>query len=236
MLTTCPICSVQERDPRGRRTPRWRGITLLHELHAAGIPTALASDNARDQFYAYGDLDMLEVFNQVGRLHVSAPLPAWPPQPCRAAQGAGAEGRPSARVLASAGAAALCCLLSHASASEPGRCMGAWGTYYSHGLWQPAGGCFTVVRSEGDKCICLALSVGGHQVAPQVNCNRRSSATSSARLDCVGRGPMLVHSRQLTACQRPQQVLARRAGEAWAGMVEGLAEERRTRKPEVDPA
>jgi hypothetical protein len=26
---------------------------------------AIASDNTRDQFYAYGDLDMLEVFNQV---------------------------------------------------------------------------------------------------------------------------------------------------------------------------
>ena len=30
------------------------------------MPTALASDNTRDQFYAYGDLDMLEVFTQVG--------------------------------------------------------------------------------------------------------------------------------------------------------------------------
>jgi len=30
----------------------------------AGIPTAISSDNVRDQFYAYGDLDMLEVFTQ----------------------------------------------------------------------------------------------------------------------------------------------------------------------------
>ncbi len=29
------------------------------------MPVAIASDNTRDQFYAYGDLDMLEVFNQV---------------------------------------------------------------------------------------------------------------------------------------------------------------------------
>ena len=29
------------------------------------MPTAIASDNVRDQFYAYGDLDMLEVFTQV---------------------------------------------------------------------------------------------------------------------------------------------------------------------------
>jgi hypothetical protein len=44
-----------------QRTPRWRGVTLLHELKAAGVPVAIASDNTRDQFYAYGDLDMLEV-------------------------------------------------------------------------------------------------------------------------------------------------------------------------------
>lgn len=31
----------------------------------AGIPTAVASDNVRDQFYDYGDYDLLEVFTQV---------------------------------------------------------------------------------------------------------------------------------------------------------------------------
>ena len=31
----------------------------------AGVATAISSDNVRDQFYAYGDLDMLEVFTQV---------------------------------------------------------------------------------------------------------------------------------------------------------------------------
>ena len=56
---------MQDRDWRGQRTPRWRGVTLLHELRRHAIPVALASDNTRDQFYAYGDLDMLEVFNQV---------------------------------------------------------------------------------------------------------------------------------------------------------------------------
>ena len=48
------------------RTPQWRGVTALHELHAAGVATALASDNVRDQFYAYGDFDMLDVFSHVG--------------------------------------------------------------------------------------------------------------------------------------------------------------------------
>lgn len=50
------------------QTPRWRGITLLHECIEAGIPTAVASDNIRDAFYAYGDLDMLDVFITTIRL------------------------------------------------------------------------------------------------------------------------------------------------------------------------
>ena len=61
---SCP--HLQDRDHTGRQTPRWRGITALHELAAGGVAVALASDNTRDQFYAYGDLDMLEVFAQVG--------------------------------------------------------------------------------------------------------------------------------------------------------------------------
>ena len=62
-----------------RTTPRWRGITLLHEVAAFNIPTALASDNTRDQFYAYGDLDMLEVFGQSCRIaHLDRPYGDWP--------------------------------------------------------------------------------------------------------------------------------------------------------------
>lgn len=62
-----------------KRTPRWRGVTLLHEVAAFNIPTALASDNTRDQFYAYGDLDMLEVFGQSCRIaHLDRPYGDWP--------------------------------------------------------------------------------------------------------------------------------------------------------------
>lgn len=61
------------------RTPRWRGITTLHELRDAGVKAAMASDNTRDQFYAYGDLDMLEVFTQGVRLgHLDRPYSDWP--------------------------------------------------------------------------------------------------------------------------------------------------------------
>lgn len=55
-------------------TPRWRGITLVHELAAAGVPVAIASDNCRDPFYAFGDHDMLEVYREFVRIaHADAP-------------------------------------------------------------------------------------------------------------------------------------------------------------------
>jgi len=70
---------TQDRDTAGRRTPTWRGVTALQELAAAGVPVALASDNTRDQFYAYGDLDMLEVYAQGSRIgHLDRPYGKWP--------------------------------------------------------------------------------------------------------------------------------------------------------------
>ena len=45
---------LQDRTPApGGRTPRRRGVTLLHELADAGVPVALASDNTRDQVRAF---------------------------------------------------------------------------------------------------------------------------------------------------------------------------------------
>jgi cytosine deaminase len=45
---------------RGASTPRRRGLTLVHELLAAGVPVRFGADNVRDPFYAYGDADPLE--------------------------------------------------------------------------------------------------------------------------------------------------------------------------------
>jgi cytosine deaminase len=62
----------------GRRTPHWRGVTLVKELATAGVPVALASDNTRDPFYAYGDLDPVEVFAQAVRIaQLDDPLGGW---------------------------------------------------------------------------------------------------------------------------------------------------------------
>jgi cytosine deaminase len=67
-------------DRRGGRTPRWRGVTALHELKAAGVNVMIASDNVRDPFYAYGDLDMLEVWREGVRiLHLDYPFADWAP-------------------------------------------------------------------------------------------------------------------------------------------------------------
>lgn len=78
-VVSLPMCNLYLQDRAAPRTPRWRGVTLVHELKAAGVPVAIASDNTRDPFYAYGDLDGLEVFREGARiLHFDHPqAEAW---------------------------------------------------------------------------------------------------------------------------------------------------------------
>jgi cytosine deaminase len=79
-VVSLPMCNLYLQDRRGdNTTPRWRGVTLLHEMKARGIAVAVASDNTRDPFYAYGDLDMLEVYRMATRiLHFDHPVGDWP--------------------------------------------------------------------------------------------------------------------------------------------------------------
>jgi len=78
-VVSLPMCNLYLQDRVPGRTPRWRGVTLLHEMDALGIPIALASDNCRDPFHAYGDHDMLEVFREAVRIaHLDRPLGRWP--------------------------------------------------------------------------------------------------------------------------------------------------------------
>ncbi|MBD2093185.1 cytosine deaminase [Microcoleus sp. FACHB-1515] len=59
-------------------TPRWRGITLIHEFKHSGVPVAVASDNCRDPFYTFGNLDGLEVLTQATRIaHLESPYGDW---------------------------------------------------------------------------------------------------------------------------------------------------------------
>jgi cytosine deaminase len=70
-VVSLPMCNMYLQDRHNdatARTPRNRGVTLVNELRTAGVPVALASDNTRDPFYAYGDLDGLEVFREGARI------------------------------------------------------------------------------------------------------------------------------------------------------------------------
>ena len=78
-IVSLPMCNLYLQDRRPGRTPRWRGVTVAHEIRARGIPLAFASDNTRDPFFAYGDLDMHEVFREAVRVcHLDHPFADWP--------------------------------------------------------------------------------------------------------------------------------------------------------------
>ncbi|MEL6584455.1 MAG: cytosine deaminase [Pseudomonadota bacterium] len=82
-VVSLPMCNLylQDRDPG--RTPRWRGITLVHEMKARGINVSFASDNTRDPFYAYGDMDMIEVMREATRIgHLDHTGSDWPQAFC----------------------------------------------------------------------------------------------------------------------------------------------------------
>jgi cytosine/creatinine deaminase len=73
-----PTVNMYLQGREAGRTPRWRGITLVHEFRAAGVPVSFASDNCRDPFHAYGDHDMLEVYRDaVSIAHLDHPFGTW---------------------------------------------------------------------------------------------------------------------------------------------------------------
>lgn len=61
-LMSLPATNAYLMDRRAGRTPRRRGLAPVHELRAAGVPVAFASDNVGDAFYPFGDYDMLRLF------------------------------------------------------------------------------------------------------------------------------------------------------------------------------
>jgi cytosine/creatinine deaminase len=67
-VVSLPMCNMYLQDRQPGRTPRWRGVTALHELKSAGVPVMIASDNTRDPFYAYGDLDLVETLREGTRI------------------------------------------------------------------------------------------------------------------------------------------------------------------------
>jgi cytosine deaminase len=78
-VVTLPTVNLYLQDRGSGRTPRWRGVTLVHEMRRRGIAVAAAGDNCRDCFYAYGDHDMVDTFRQAVRiLHLDHPLAEAP--------------------------------------------------------------------------------------------------------------------------------------------------------------
>ena len=79
-VVSLPMCNMFLQDRNAGRTPRWRGVTALHELKEAGVNVMIASDNTRDPFYPFGDLDMMEVWREGVRiLHLDYPFADWAP-------------------------------------------------------------------------------------------------------------------------------------------------------------
>jgi cytosine/creatinine deaminase len=67
-FVTMPTPMVYLQDRRPGRTPRWRGVTAVHELLAAGIPVAIGGDNCRDAWFPFGDHDMVDTLQQSVRI------------------------------------------------------------------------------------------------------------------------------------------------------------------------
>ena len=77
-IVSLPMCNLYLQDRVAEITPRWRGVTLVRELDAAGVSVALSSDNCRDPFYGFGDHDMLQVFSMGAKIcHLDTPYDNW---------------------------------------------------------------------------------------------------------------------------------------------------------------
>jgi cytosine deaminase len=78
-VVSLPVLNLQLQDRQSGRTPRRRGITLVHEMRARGIPVAIGSDNVRDPLHPYGDHDMLAMYRDATHIgHLDTPVGTWP--------------------------------------------------------------------------------------------------------------------------------------------------------------
>ncbi|MEM8793650.1 MAG: cytosine deaminase [Pseudomonadota bacterium] len=78
-VVSLPLCNAYLLDRAAHATPRMRAVAPVHEIRAAGIPVAFGSDNTRDPFNAYGDLDLFEVYRFATWMqHLDHPVGDWP--------------------------------------------------------------------------------------------------------------------------------------------------------------
>ena len=84
-LVTLPITNLLLQDATTGRTPRLRGLTLVKEARARGIPVLIASDNVQDPFCAVGSFDPLEALSTgVLAAQLEQPFDVWSEALCRA--------------------------------------------------------------------------------------------------------------------------------------------------------
>jgi cytosine deaminase len=83
-LVTLPVTNLLLQDATTGRTPRRRGLTLVKEAHARGIPVLVASDNVQDPFCPVGSFDPLEALAcGVLAAQLDAPFDRWSESMCR---------------------------------------------------------------------------------------------------------------------------------------------------------
>ena len=83
-LVTLPITNLLLQDATTGRTPRQRGLTLVKEARARGIPVLVASDNVQDPFCPVGSFDPLEALaSGVLAAQLDAPFDQWSESLCR---------------------------------------------------------------------------------------------------------------------------------------------------------
>ena len=84
-LVSLPITNLLLQDAVTGRTPRVRGLTLLKEARARGIPVLLASDNVQDPFCRIGSYDPVEALAAgVLAAQLDRPFDIWSESLCRA--------------------------------------------------------------------------------------------------------------------------------------------------------
>ena len=84
-LVSLPATNLLLQDATTGRTPRQRGLTLVQEARARGIPLLIASDNVQDPFCAYGSFDPIEALG-LGTMaaQLDQPFDRWSASICRA--------------------------------------------------------------------------------------------------------------------------------------------------------
>ena len=83
-LVSLPITNLLLQDAVTGRTPRMRGITLVKEARARGIPLLFSSDNVQDPFCPVGSYDPIECFASAAlAAQLDAPFDNWSDTICR---------------------------------------------------------------------------------------------------------------------------------------------------------